>query len=789
MAEMEKEGRPPENKRSRKPAHPVKREINEEMKNFAENTMNELLGWYGYDKVELKDGEDIEFRSYPTDGESRQHISVLKENSLPKPKLPEDSVISPYNISTGYSGLATGNGLSDSPAGSKDHGSVPIIVPLIPPPFIKPPAEDDVSNVQIMCAWCQKVGIKRYSLSMGSEVKSFCSEKCFAACRRAYFKRNKARDEDGHAENFPQQHYAKETPRLAFKNNCELLVCDWCKHIRHTKEYLDFGDGERRLQFCSAKCLNQYKMDIFYKETQANLPAGLCSTLHPPMENKAEGTGVQLLTPDSWNIPLTDARRKAPSPVAAAGQSQGPGPSASTTVSPSDTANCSVTKIPTPVPKSIPISETPNIPPVSVQPPASIGPPLGVPPRSPPMVMTNRGPVPLPIFMEQQIMQQIRPPFIRGPPHHASNPNSPLSNPMLPGIGPPPGGPRNMGPTSSPMHRPMLSPHIHPPSTPTMPGNPPGLLPPPPPGAPLPSLPFPPVSMMPNGPMPVPQMMNFGLPSLAPLVPPPTLLVPYPVIVPLPVPIPIPIPIPHINDSKPPNGFSSNGENFIPSAPGDSSAAGGKPGGHSLSPRNSKQGSSKSADSSPGCSGQALSLAPAEHGRSEVVDLTRRAGSPPGAGGPLGFPGVLQGPQDGVIDLTVGHRARLHNVIHRALHAHVKLLSPEEPAVSELESVKENNCASNCHLDGEAAKKLMGEEALAGGDKSDPNLNNPADEDHAYALRMLPKTGCVIQPVPKPAEKTAMAPCIMSSPMLGAGPEDLEPPLKRRCLRIRNQNK
>ncbi|XP_010633636.1 sine oculis-binding protein homolog [Fukomys damarensis] len=667
MAEMEKEGRPPENKRSRKPAHPVKREINEEMKNFAENTMNELLGWYGYDKVELKDGEDIEFRSYPTDGESRQHISVLKENSLPKPKLPEDSVISPYNISTGYSGLATGNGLSDSPAGSKDHGNVPIIVPLIPPPFIKPPAEDDVSNVQIMCAWCQKVGIKRYSLSMGSEVKSFCSEKCFAACRRAYFKRNKARDEDGHAENFPQQHYAKETPRLAFKNNCELLVCDWCKHIRHTKEYLDFGDGERRLQFCSAKCLNQYKMDIFYKETQANLPAGLCSTLHPPMENKAEGAGVQLLTPDSWNIPLTDARRKAPSPVAAAGQSQGPGPSSSTTVSPSDTANCSVTKIPTPVPKSIPISETPNLPPVSVQPPASIGPPLGVPPRSPPMVMTNRGPVPLPIFMEQQIMQQIRPPFIRGPPHHASNPNSPLSNPMLPGIGPPPGGPRNLGPTSSPMHRPLLSPHIHAPSTPTMPGNPPGL------GGPLPSLPFPPVSMMPNGPMPVPQMMNFGLPSLAPLVPPPTLLVPYPVIVPLPVPIPIPIPIPHVNDSKPPTSK--------------------------------------------------------------------------------------------------------------------KLLSPEEPVVSELESVKENNCASNCHLDGEAAKKLVGEEALAGGDKSDPNLNNPADEDHAYALRMLPKTGCVIQPVPKPAEKTAMAPCIISSPLLGAGPEDLEPPLKRRCLRIRNQNK
>ena len=50
--------------------------------NFAENTMNELLGWYGYDKVELKDGEDSEFMSYPTDGESRQHISVLKGNDI-----------------------------------------------------------------------------------------------------------------------------------------------------------------------------------------------------------------------------------------------------------------------------------------------------------------------------------------------------------------------------------------------------------------------------------------------------------------------------------------------------------------------------------------------------------------------------------------------------------------------------------------------------------------------------------------------------------------------------------
>lgn len=57
--------------------------------------------------------------------------------------------------------------------------------------FLFFPLVDDVQNVQIVCVWCQKEGVKRYSLCMGSELKSFCSEKCFAACRRAYFKRNK----------------------------------------------------------------------------------------------------------------------------------------------------------------------------------------------------------------------------------------------------------------------------------------------------------------------------------------------------------------------------------------------------------------------------------------------------------------------------------------------------------------------------------------------------------------------------------------------------------------------
>ncbi|XP_051881170.1 sine oculis-binding protein homolog A isoform X2 [Pristis pectinata] len=699
MAEMEKEGRPPENKRSRKPAHPVKREINEEMKNFAENTMNELLGWYGYDKVELKEGEDIEIKNYPVDVEGRQHVSVLKENSLPKLKLSEDSVItSPSNSNSSFPGMTAGNGLSDTPAGSKDHGGTPIIVPLIPPPILKPPTDDEMINVQIVCAWCQKLGIKRYSLSMGSEVKSFCSEKCFAACRRAYFKRNKSMPftaEGCPFESSPGSHHVQQNVQNRMKKAGsagyqdrikDTTVCDWCKHIRHTKEYLDFGDGERRLQFCSAKCLNQYKMDIFYKETQANLPAGLCNTVHPPVEKKSDNTGVQLLTPESWNMPLTDTRRKPPSPVAPSSQTQVPIPTASTALSPSDPASSSAAKIHTPVSKPIAANESPNVPAIQLQQPASIVPPVGVPPGNPSMVMTNRGPVPLPVFMEQQMMHQIRPPFIRGP--HTPSPNSPLSNHMISGLGPPAGGSRTMGPNSSPMHRPMLSPHLHHPSAPSMPGSHQGLLPP---AAPLPNVSFPPVNLMPNSHMHVPHLLNFGVPSLAPLVPPPTLLVPYPVIVPLPVPIPIPIPIPHMFDSKNTNGISSSAEGLIPSTTNNEDDT--KEPSSSLASNNGQQGTSKPIKASSNCSSHSLNQ-PAvllDTSRSEIVDLTVKPNGP--IKSDFSFSDAVDFPHDEVIDLTMSHRSRLNHIGHRPLHASVKVENEGRSVVDlTLSSPDKRNC-------------------------------------------------------------------------------------------------
>uniref|UniRef100_A0A3P9NDL3 Sine oculis binding protein homolog (Drosophila) a n=1 Tax=Poecilia reticulata TaxID=8081 RepID=A0A3P9NDL3_POERE len=841
MAEMEKEGRPPENKRSRKPAHPVKREINEEMKSFAENTMNELLGWYGYDKVELRDADNLEI------GEMPQHISVLKENSLPKiPGSTESCEGSPDRANSSLSLPNSRNGVAEpsstpstSTPSTKEHGNMPIVVPMIPPPLIKPPADEDTLNVQIMCAWCQKVGVKRYSLSMGSELKNFCSEKCFAACRRAYFKRNKTRDGGGLGGKLPRHVFTQDAPRLVFKTNSDVLVCDWCKHIRHTKEYLDFGAGERRLQFCSAKCLNQYKMDIFYKETQAALPGALCNPGHGAGgEGKPECSGgVQLLTPESWGTPLTDLRRKAPSPGGHSSTSALVSSTSSAT-SPSETAAvCSPSsstsaKIPTPRPH-----ESPTLPP----PPVSLHPPVGVPSGSPPMVMTPRGPMPLPLFMEHQMMQQIRPPFLR-PSAHPGGPNSPLSNPIIPGIGPPP-PPRALGPASSPMHRPLLSPHLHHPSNPN-----PGMIPPHP-GLPIPGLPpFPPVNMMPNGPIPLPPMMNFGMPSLAPLVPPPTLLVPYPVIVPLPVPIPIPIPIPFNSKSSRDQPESSSS---VHSAPDSSEASSSRA--HSPSSSGSDKGDHKTEPAG----GEQVSPVPGERSRTAFMDLTVKAEDNPGSLCLSSGSGLI----DGVIDLTVGQKPGQQHLIQTMLAGvQVKveesrsppadgfgrecsqispnfkpallptslrtqslalpqlqansvapcnvivngtgwhsLLNPdrkgerdgENPPNNgdlEREALKENNCSV-----GEAGKRISAQD-----EKVDTKVDSKQDPDssmeegeHAYALPLLSAGGCVvIQPVPKPAaDKTAILSCSISAPLSAGGSPELEPPLKRRCLRIRNQNK
>lgn len=109
------------------------------------------------------------------------------------------------------------------------------------------------------------MGLKLFTLKTASgETKEFCSEPCFNQCRRAAFKKNR--------------------------------VCNWCRHVRHTVNYVDFQDGDEQLQFCSDKCLNQYKMQIFCKETQAYLQMNP----HLQEETNKHAASSKLITPDLW---------------------------------------------------------------------------------------------------------------------------------------------------------------------------------------------------------------------------------------------------------------------------------------------------------------------------------------------------------------------------------------------------------------------------------------------------------------------------------------------------------
>lgn len=123
------------------------------------------------------------------------------------------------------------------------------------------------SGCSVNCAWCQKPGSKLFPLTTGNVVKAFCSELCFSLCRRASFKQSKK--------------------------------CEWCKHVRHTVNYVDFQDGDHQLQFCSEKCLNQFKMNLFCKETSEHLPK-MQTKCENNDSSSSEHDNQILITPDLW---------------------------------------------------------------------------------------------------------------------------------------------------------------------------------------------------------------------------------------------------------------------------------------------------------------------------------------------------------------------------------------------------------------------------------------------------------------------------------------------------------
>ncbi|GJQ74837.1 putative sine oculis-binding protein [Trypoxylus dichotomus] len=181
----------------------VKKEtFDEEIKEYAETAMNELLGWYGY-------------------GTPREDLKV------------------PANCHSNSNSNSSG---PDSPRFAEG------------------------------CGWCGKPVEESTGLTAGTN--TFCSELCFSQSRRANFKKNK--------------------------------TCDWCRHVRHTVSYVDFQDGASQLQFCSDKCLNQYKMHIFCRETRAHLE------MHPHLPIDDSGTG--LITPELWMKNCKSPESRTPTP-------------------------------------------------------------------------------------------------------------------------------------------------------------------------------------------------------------------------------------------------------------------------------------------------------------------------------------------------------------------------------------------------------------------------------------------------------------------------------------------
>ncbi|XP_043279012.1 sine oculis-binding protein homolog A isoform X4 [Venturia canescens] len=286
----------------------IKKEVPEdEIKEYAATAMSELLGWYGYEKVDSGCTRGLNLDHFGKTVNSRRHSAHNRRREIITPLNVNDaattSSTSPNDRSKGSlrSPISCRASRSSPTAGSlgstKDNGSLGgghrpssrssslQTGPGSPRVLDNSDSASDTADGATNCSWCGRAsgtwepgnGSLSFTLT-GENSGRFCSEACFAAGRRAAFKRAR--------------------------------TCDWCKHVRHSVSYVDFQDGESQLQFCSDKCLNQYKMNIFCRETQAHLGLHNVPTL-PWSSSNPSTCAAGLITPELW---LRDCRSPPPSP-------------------------------------------------------------------------------------------------------------------------------------------------------------------------------------------------------------------------------------------------------------------------------------------------------------------------------------------------------------------------------------------------------------------------------------------------------------------------------------------
>ncbi|XP_053162630.1 retinoic acid-induced protein 2 [Hemicordylus capensis] len=263
-------------------------------------------------------------------------------------------------------------------------------------------------------------------------------------------------------------------------------------------------------------------MEELYKDTQ-NLPMDVTNPPSAITSNKLENGVAQLITAEAWNINSADLMKKALSPLVTV-------PAPSILAPPAESQSGVALKVAATVLQPICLGDSPVVLPIHLQVAGSTAPQLANNTNTP-YVMTTQGPVPLPVLLEQHVFQHLNSPLVL--PQSSPCAANPIHSNIFQGSSTPVGQPQLLDQKpSNTSQEPILPPVFQTPGFaavlqdlfPTQ-------------GA-LGSSPYPPTpdcSSVPPQPFSSP---------LSPLVPPATLLVPYPVIVPLPVPVPIPIPIP-----------------------------------------------------------------------------------------------------------------------------------------------------------------------------------------------------------------------------------------------------
>ncbi|KAG9348898.1 hypothetical protein JZ751_029215 [Albula glossodonta] len=281
-------------------------------------------------------------------------------------------------------------------------------------------------------------------------------------------------------------------------------------------------------------------MDDLQKDGQPSLPLEVTSSQGTAGGGEGDGSGklengmTQLITAEAWNINSSGLMKKALSPMVAV-----PAPSM---VSPSNESPGGVAlKVAATVLQPICLGDSPVVLPIHLQMAGSAAPQVNQAATSP-YLMTSQGPVSLPLVLEQQVFQHLNSPVL---PQGAPCPTISLQNNVLCHNSslsfsqPSPLDQKPAGQAQEPGVIPLLQ-------TPGLAAILQDMFPSQNnlgsstchPAAPPPTDPFS-SPFFPQPPLPHPYSS-----LLSPLVPPATLLVPYPVIVPLPVPLPIPIPVP-----------------------------------------------------------------------------------------------------------------------------------------------------------------------------------------------------------------------------------------------------